>query len=134
MRKSLEAITKWMRDSSLKVNKAKTKMCLFHQSDKKTINITLNKSILKSTPHIKILGVSFDSKLQWTEQVANAIKRSNQNIHAIRIIQKFFNLEELKTLVTSNFYSVLYYNSEIWHLPQLNPYLKVCCCQLLRNH
>ena len=26
--------------------------------------------------------------------------------------------------MTSNFYSVLYYNSEIWHLPKLNTYLK----------
>ena len=27
-------------------------------------------------------------------------------------------------LVTSNFYSVLYYNSEIWHLPTLKANLK----------
>ena len=27
-------------------------------------------------------------------------------------------------LITSNFYSILYYNSEIWHLPSLKPTLK----------
>ena len=31
---------------------------------------------------------------------------------------------ELKALLTSNYYSVLYYNSEIWHLPTLSPHLK----------
>ena len=31
---------------------------------------------------------------------------------------------ELLGLVTSNFYSILYYNSEIWHLPTLNVALK----------
>jgi hypothetical protein len=25
----------------------------------------------------------------------------------------------------SNFYSIIYYNSEIWHLPKLNPLLKI---------
>ena len=27
-------------------------------------------------------------------------------------------------MITANFYSILYYNSEIWHLPGLNPHLK----------
>ena len=32
--------------------------------------------------------------------------------------------EELLNLLTSNIYSILYYNSEIWHLPSLKPTLK----------
>ena len=40
------------------------------------------------------------------------------------MIRKYFNKEELLNLVTSNFYSILYYNSEIWHLPTLKPSLK----------
>jgi hypothetical protein len=31
---------------------------------------------------------------------------------------------ELNNLITANFYSILYYNSEKWHLPKLNPILK----------
>ena len=124
MRESLEAITKWLKDSGLKVNESKTEMCLFHRSDTKIINLNLNNVNLKSTPQIKVLGVIFDSKLQWTEQVANAVKKSTKNLHAIKIIKKYFNPIELKTFITANFYSVLYYNSEIWHLPNLSPYLK----------
>ena len=124
MRESLEAITKWLKDSGLKVNESKTEMCLFHRSDNKIINFDLNNVNLKSTPQIKVLGVIFDSKLQWTEQVANAVKKSTKNLHAIKIIKKYFNPIELKNFITANFYSVLYYNSEIWHLPNLSPYLK----------
>ena len=40
------------------------------------------------------------------------------------MIRKFFNTKELLTFITSNFYSVLYYNSEIWHLPSLKGILK----------
>ena len=108
----------------LKVNETKTEMCLFHRNDKRLITLNLNNIVIKSTPQIKVLGIIFDSKLQWTEQVANCIKKSTRNLHAIKIISKYFNNEELKTLITSNFYTVLYYNSEIWHLPSLNPYLK----------
>ena len=36
----------------------------------------------------------------------------------IRRIAKYFSKEERSTLVTSLFYSKLYYGSEIWHLPE----------------
>ena len=43
---------------------------------------------------------------------------------AIKIFKKYFTLAEIKTLVTANFISILYYNLEIWHLPTLSPQLK----------
>ena len=45
------------------------------------------------------------------------IRESNQNLYAIKIISKYFNKEETKTLLTSLYYSKLYYGSEVWHLP-----------------
>ena len=32
---------------------------------------------------------------------------------------KHFSKTELLTLITSNYYSILYYNSEIWHIPSI---------------
>ena len=121
IQRSLEAITKWLRESGLKVNVSKTEMCLFHRSQLKIINVNINNIIVKSTPHINVLGVTFDSKLQWTEQVANSIKKANKALLAISLIAKYFNSNEIKNLLTSNFYSVLYYNSKIWHLHTLSP-------------
>ena len=40
------------------------------------------------------------------------------------LIKKYFNKNEIKGLLTSNYYSVLYYNSEILDLPTLSPLLK----------
>ena len=45
-------------------------------------------------------------------------------LNAIRLIRKFFTKRELLGLITSNFYSILYYNLEIWHLPSLKTTLK----------
>ena len=54
----------------------------------------------------------------------NCILKSSRALTAIRLIRKFFTTKELLQLVTSNFFSVLYYNSEIWHLPSLKSNLK----------
>ena len=63
-------------------------------------------------------------QLQWSDHIAHAIKKSTRALNAIRLIKKFFTQNELLGLVTSNFYSILYYNSEIWHIPTLKSTLK----------
>ena len=61
---------------------------------------------------------------QWNKQVAQSINKAKKYLHAIRLIKKYFNPNELKQLITSNFYSILYYNCEIWLIPWLSPLLK----------
>ena len=39
------------------------------------------------------------------------------------MIRRYFNKSELNNLLTSNYYSVLYYNSDIWLIPSLKPQL-----------
>ena len=121
LERSLEAITKWLRGSGLTVNQSKTELCLFHRLDQPQITINLFNSQIKSKNTINVLGVVFDSKLQWTAQVCNSIKKSNRALCAINLIKKFFTTDELSTLLTANYFSILYYNSEIWHIPSLNP-------------
>ena len=71
-----------------------------------------------------MLGVVFDSNLQWSEHVTKALQKSNKSLNAIKMIRKYFSTNELTTLVTSNYYSILLYNSEIWHSANLNVLLK----------
>jgi hypothetical protein len=120
---NLEIIIKWLRGSGLKVNEAKTEVCLFHRLDCPVISIEIGGVTVNSKKQMNVLGVIFDSKLQWSPQVATSIKKSRSALHAINLIKKYFKPSELLMLITSNFYSVLFYNSEIWHLPKLNSHL-----------
>ena len=70
---------------------------------------------------MKVLGVIFDSKMQCKCLKSN--KKATSALHAIRLIKHHFTSLELRTLITSNFYSILFYNSEVWHLPKLNTVL-----------
>ena len=120
MQTKLELITSWLRDSGLKVNENKTEVCLFHRKDQPLITLTLNGNILKSKDNMNVLGVAFDCKLNWQIQVQKVITKAKSNLHAIQLIRNHFTKKETLQLITSNYYSVLYYNSEIWHLPSLS--------------
>ena len=124
METKLKLIIKWLKDSGLKVNEAKTEVCLFYRKDTPQVVITVSGIRVKSKDHMNVLGITFDSKLTWANHVAIQTNKANSALHAIRLIRKFFNQDEILSLLTSNFYSILYYNSEVWHLPTLKPELK----------
>ena len=73
---------------------------------------------------MNVLGVLFDSKLNWSMQVANSISKANKALFALKLIKKFFTQNEMRTLLDSNFYSILYYNAVIWLTPALKSDLK----------
>ena len=124
MQNKITRITNWLTDSGLMVNEAKTELCLFHRNDHPPIVVNINNRNLQSKKSMNVLGVSFDSKLNWQSQIEQTIKKSRKALHAIMLIKKFFTKTELIQLVTSNYFSILYYNSEIWHIPSLTQNLK----------
>ena len=87
------------------------------------VEIIVGNVSIKSTQNMNVLGVIFDSKLTWSKHISTQICRANKALHANRMIKIFFSQSEIITLLTSNFYSILYYNSEVWHLPNLKPEL-----------
>ena len=114
----------WLRKSGMKINESKTCLCLFYNKDTTPIEIILNGVIIRSSKTINVLGVIFDQKLQWTEQIAHCTANSSKALTAIKMIKKIFNTKELLQLITANFYSILYYNAEIWLLQSLKSNLK----------
>ena len=68
---SLEAITKWLKKLGLKVNESKTEICLFHRLPHNSITLTVNSFPLISKQNMNVLGVLFDSRLQWCDHIAN---------------------------------------------------------------
>ena len=124
MQNKLEIMSTWLKRSGLKVNESKTEICLFYKKDTPPVEIIVNNVSVKSGTTMNVLGVCFDSKLSWAKHVSNTINKANIALHAIRLIKKHFNGDEIIKLLTSNFYSVLFYNSEIWHIPTLKPEIK----------
>ena len=60
---SRKLMTKWLKDSGLTVNEAKTEVCLFYARDHPVINLRVNCIQVRSKKSMNVLGVEFDSKL-----------------------------------------------------------------------
>ncbi len=124
LERRLEMIVKWLKDSGLVVNESKTEICLFHSNDQPQIMVKLQGSAIQSKKFMNVLGVTFDSKLNWGIHVAKTISKAKKALYALKMIKKFFTKNEMRKLLDSNFYSILYYNAVIWLTPNLKSDLK----------
>ena len=102
----------------------KTEICLFHCHDKPLIQIKVQNVTVRSKKNINLFWVIFDSKLTWNQHIAFAIVKAKKALFALRLLKKYSNNNEMRTLLDSNFYSVLYYNAVIWLTPSINCDLK----------
>ena len=82
---------KWYRENSMKNNIAKTEILMVNprkENEKMKINIQHEgkKITIETVPHIKVLGIFIDSKLNWSKQV-NAVRNkamdSVRNLHRV---------------------------------------------------
>ena len=73
---------------------------------------------------MNVLGVTFDSKLNWSSHIAKAIAKAKKALYGLRLLRKYFNKDQMRTLLDSYFYSVLYYNSVIWLTPEICSQMK----------
>ena len=120
----LEMITKWLKDSGLTVNEGKTEICLFHRNDKPTILVNVCGTLVRSKKQMNVLGVIFDNKLNWNAHISHIIKKAKKSLYALKLLKRHFNHDEMRMLLDSYFYSVLYYNSVIWLTPEISSKMK----------
>ena len=99
-------------------------MCLFHTNDQPLIEITLLGVKIKSLKSINVLGVVFCCKLNWQIHIAKAISKAKKALYALRLLKKYFANSEMRILLDTHFYSILYYNASIWLTPSLSSDLK----------
>jgi hypothetical protein len=77
----------------------------FHQSGNTDGSLLIDNVLITSKNYINVLGITFDSKLQWSSQVSRVIKGANNSLQAITPIRKYFTASEILQLLKSNFYS-----------------------------
>ncbi len=120
----VQKVQKWLTGSGLKVNVEKTEIVIFHKKDTATTSIKLNEVEIHTKKQMSVLGVIFDSKLEWSLQTENSARKARSALQGLRIINKYFTTPERLVLITAFFYSRLYYGSQVWLIPSLKASLK----------
>jgi hypothetical protein len=119
---SLERITEavltnhvgWLRKHGMIVNASKTELMHFGDA---TMQISCEDGCLVSSKTMNVLGITFDSKMSWEPQARRAMKNCQMLKPALRCLKTKLSKKELLQVITSNYFSRLYYGAEVWYNP-----------------
>ena len=109
----------WLSGSGLKVNASKTELVIFHKHDSSRGGVYLSQIRIESKAEMKVLGIIFDNRLEWSSQVEKSIAAARQATQALGLVRKFFTKKEMSKLITALVFSRLYYAAQVWLLPNL---------------
>ena len=112
----------WLKENGMVCNIEKTEIMLMRTDLSMDIEIEGRK--VKTQQKMNVLGIQFDSDLSWDGQVSKVISKNNRILHGLRLIRRHFNKTQMTQILTSFYYSILYYGIEVWYHRGLSFHLK----------
>jgi hypothetical protein len=108
---TLAAYIDWLRSHGMVVNSDKTELMRMNNAK---FSVDVDGVNLKSQPQLKVLGIVFDHRLNWERQVQKCISGCQSMKPALRRLKTKLHHKEFKQVISSHYFSRLYYASEMW--------------------
>ena len=86
---------------------------IFSNKSKDSV-ITIGKSTIKESEYEKLLGVTFDKKLNFTKHVQDLCKKAHQKMHALARLSDYIDPIKLKLLLDLFIKSQFNYCQLVW--------------------
>ena len=112
LEKDTAALIKWFRDNYLKLNADKCHLLISNHS--RDIVINVEEEIIECESSVKLLGVTLDNKLNFSDHVSNICKKASQKLHALARISNHMSQNKLRTLMKAFIESQFGYCPLIW--------------------
>ena len=111
----LSNLMDWFKANKLTLNLDKT-VCILFNSKAKAIKLNLNIGdyILQTSETVKFLGVWIDEKLAWTKHISLIMMKLKQNMHLLRLSNKFLSKDTKKLIYYAHILSHINYGILVW--------------------
>jgi len=103
----------FLRNIGVCTNTAKTESILFGKTFEDG-NLVVGGQIIPIAKTIKVLGLNFSYNLSWTQHIEKAVKKSASICNRIKFISQSLSKEQTLKVMTSYYYSSVYYGSAVW--------------------
>ncbi len=110
----MTVLSKWFCDNCMKLNDDKCHLIMFgNKTDDVSLNDGSDVEITESEKE-KLLGVTFDKKLNFRTHINEVCKKAAQKLHALARLSNYMHFEQLKLLMNSFIKSQFSYCPIIW--------------------
>ena len=124
LEKTLVDVNEWMNQNRLKMNNAKTEYIMFGSSQQlgkcNSSGINVNGAAVERATKINYLGALLDDQLTLKQHITNKCKIAMLNLHRIKMIREYLDVDTCHTLVLGLVMSHLDYANSLYQgLPEV---------------
>ena len=106
-------LVKWFSENYMKLNEENCHFMIFSNKSKDSV-IAIGKSNIKESEYKKLLGVTFDKKLNFTKHVQDLCKKAHQKLHALARLYDYIDPIKLKLLMDAFIKLQFNYCTLVW--------------------
>ena len=106
---------KWFQENVMKANPDKFQFLAISSKTKKFELILSPDTVIKSEPHVKALGVTIDSKLNFSEHISELSKKAARQLNALARISNCLDINSRKIIYQSFVASNFNHCPLVWH-------------------
>ena len=113
-------ISKWYKDNFLKENYDKYNVMLLgnknKNDDSSSINVKIDEQIIKSSPDLKLLGVTLDDELSFSTHISDVCKKASKKVGVLVRLRNMIPMEaKLQLYKSAILPKNLTYCHILWH-------------------
>ena len=112
-------ISKWYKDNFLKGNYDKYNVMLLGRKNKNedspSINVKIDEQVIKSSPDLKLLGVTLDDELSFSTHISDICKMASKKVGVLVRLRNMIPREAKLQLYKSAILPNLTYCHIVWH-------------------
>ena len=105
-------LIRWFKDNYFKMNADKCQLLITNHVE--DVSAVMDGENINCKKSVKLLGITIDNKLDFTEHVSNLCKMVSQKLHALARISNYFDINKLRIIMKSFIESQFAYCPLIW--------------------
>ena len=105
-------LSKWFKENFLRMNADKCHLLISNRD--KDISIILENEVIECSSAVKLLGVTIDNKLDFTEHISKLCKKVSSKLHALARISNYMSQNKLRLIMKSFIESQFSYCPLVW--------------------
>ena len=119
-------IVRWFSDILLKLNDENCYLMIFGNKSKDTI-IKIGKSEIKDSNFVKLLGITFDKKLNVRKHIEGLCRKASQETHALARLSNYLDTAKSELLKNAFITSKFNYCTIVWMFNDMTANTKLKC-------
>ncbi len=110
----LEQHCEYLRQLGMVVNRSKTEAILLSRRNPRSMTLNCGNEKIETMSAIKVLGITMDNKLTWSDHISKTLNKMNQLNGALRFLRRRLNERQFTNVLTSQYYGMCYYGCQAW--------------------